>query len=426
VKRRSSLTALARTGRRLVLAAAGTAAIVAMAATPARAATYQVEQCHDANMHVLDVYAGFFQTINIASVGNNCFLEKGAVGLNVANNAVSENENWQQVGFGFTVPATMPNTRIMSSWALMTVLPKTGDSPTTSYGDIKVQGGDGTQWGSAVGIPPGNWDGFTDWGVGGSSDQGSRTVTTLLRCYGVCRFKDSGPIQMRRAVIVLDDPVIPAVPSIEPVGLVDGSPQRGTRVLRVDAQDADSGVRSMQLRLEDGTVVAGKDGTPDCSWTRPTPCPQTWTQADLSVDTTKIPEGSQKLELWTYDAVGNIRKLALAPIVVDNVPDAAAPVVRAAPKVTFSLSKTKLRRGGTVKFTGTITPAPAVGIRVILEAHKGKRWVTAAVVKTRQGGTFKWSHRFTHRGTLHLRARLLDGDATVAPGFSKTKKMVVR
>lgn len=97
-------------------------------------------------------------------------------------------------------------------------------------------------------------------------------------------------------------------------------------------------------------------------------------------------------------------------------------------RVQFKLpSKAKARR--TVKFRGVmqVDPLPSRGARVVIESKVGRKWVTAAVVRSRAGGAFTWSHAFRTRGSYRFRARVLgSGDLAAKVGQSAERKLRVR
>jgi hypothetical protein len=83
-----------------------------------------------------------------------------------------------------------------------------------------------------------------------------------------------------------------------------------------------------------------------------------------------------------------------------------AQTVRAA--VSLTLPKTA-RPGRSVTLSGAldVDPLPATGARVMIETKGARGWITAAIVRTRKGGTFRWSHVFRTKGSYRFRARVL-------------------
>jgi hypothetical protein len=411
-----------RAGRWSLLLAAGAASLAA--ASSASAAPYAITQCARGAAGG-ELTTGFVAPANLIITGA-CTDGQGLVTFSIGGtlSPTSASTN-SQIGFVVSVPDSMPNTIITGIATRLSFSSKHGNDGL-SYGDIATYVDNGLQWGDNYAFPAGTtaMPSAYPWVRSG---RGSRSVYTRLQCYYDCEFDaPERAMTFDRLQVTLDDPAAPSVPAAAAVGLLGGGPQSGTGHLTVSGSDADSGVSSFEVRMQSGTLLAASPAS-GCVFTRPTPCPQSRINADLAVDTTTLPEGPQQLVLRSIDAAGNVSQTLLPSITVDNVPDppAPAPVVAKA-KVTFSMSTKSLHRGRTVKFSGKVSPFPAQGGRVVLEAKKGKRWITAAIVKIRKGGTYRWSHKFTHRGTLRLRARLLVGDATVRPGFSTTRKLVVR
>jgi hypothetical protein len=395
---------------------------VPLAAAPVAGATpYTITQCARGSAGG-ELTTGFVAAANL-TMTSHCTDANGLITFAISGTLSPDGAHTNsQMGYTISVPDSMPNTTITGVASRMSFSSKHGNDGL-SYGDIASYGDGGIQWGDLLTFPAGTtaMPSVYPWSRSGA---GSRNFYTRLQCYYDCEFDSPATaMTLDRLQVTLDDPAAPSTPAAAAVGLLDGAGQSGTRHLTVSASDADSGISTFELRMQSGTLLAASAAT-GCSYTRPAPCPSSRINVDLAADTTTLPEGPQQLVLRAIDAAGNVTQTLLPSITVDNVPDPVTGPTKA--KVTFKLSRSKLRRGGTVKFSGAVTPAPATGSHVVLEAHKGKRWITAAIVKTREGGAFKWSHRFTHRGTLHLRARLLDASPTVAVGFSTTRTMKVQ
>lgn len=414
-------------GRRFALVAALVAGAGALA-TPvtATAAEYTVYQCRDLQKPA-EVTAGFFSHANASVYADNC-ASGGQVEITVANNTLSPFGSQDQfIGYAINLPASLPSSRITGITSLMSVAAKKGDV-TLSRGFLGIHGDPGGVL-SRRDIPAGDWPGFTDETEGAAfPGGGSRYAHVLVHCYGPCDFQSAPTIRVKRVAITINDPAEPNTAAPHPFGLFDGAAQRGVRPVRITVGDADSGVSRVELRTADGTLMATTPNGAACTYTRPSPCPQVRSQEELSVDTTKLPEGAQSLKAWVVDAAGNVLKADLPTITVDNVPDPVPPPA-ARPKATvgFKVSNRSPRRGQKIKLFGTVTPAPSKGARVVIEAKKGKHWITAAVVRTRAAGAFTWSHSFKTRGTYRMRARLLGtADPAVKPGSSSTRTFRVR
>ncbi len=531
-------------------------------APPVQAAEYQIAQCEN-NGQPVELTAGFISAINMGAAVN-C-PSGGSFDLIAGDNTVSSyNPSWGAAGFQVAVPGSMPNTKITSLYAVLSMAPMNGPDPEYSYGHLATYSADtGAQWGAMRGIAKGSDPGFSRLGWHQTNPAGARTLNTLIQCYGPCHFAAAPTLSVHRAVITMDDPLAPADVVPEKVGLLNGTAQKGTRILRVAATDADSGVFAVSVYTESGKAVATSLNGAGCTYQRPAPCPQARGQIDLSIDTTSLPEGVQRLEAWSQDAAGNVRKTTLAPFTVDNVPDPTptptptpvptqspiggggstagggtpgggvstpgggastpgtpvrsgdgtpngtggnpqtarltttmksrsrtvtfgskvklvgrladasgtglagaqidvfeqvalqpAPAVKVATVATdakgnyvytptatssrklefayaeqnasdlyrerlaialdvkvgvlFTSTRRAVDRGGSVTFSGKVlvAPMPAKGVRLVIEATTGKRWVIGGIVRTKADGTFVWKHTFRTRGEFRFRARV--------------------
>jgi hypothetical protein len=408
--------------RSLIIAIA--AAWIVLPATAA-ATPYSIYQCSDSAGNPAELTPGFFSAF-VAGPNDRC-AARSPLEANLGNGNVLApyGSEWQAAGVQFSVPAELPNTRITRAYAKLSVAPKK-DGGANSYGHFAINTESGSLY--MAGIPQGDWAGFTDAGQGADVPGGARTVQFLIQCYGPCAFQAYPTMALRQAILTLDESTLPAAPKPEPVGLLDGTPQSGTRALRFAASDGDSGVQRVELHTSDGTLIGSTGAGAGCSYTRPAPCPQSRPQEEIAVDTSELAAGAQALELWTVDAAGNVRKTALPSITVAAPTGPGPAPARTKAKVAFKVSSAKPRRGAKVTLSGTVTPVPANKSRVMIETRgkKGK-WITAAVVSLRAGGKYSWSHRFGTRGTYKMRARLLGtGDKLVKPGFSSTRTFRVR
>jgi hypothetical protein len=118
--------------------------------------------------------------------------------------------------------------------------------------------------------------------------------------------------------------------------LTAGGAQAGTKTVTVEGTDPDSGVRKLEVLLDD-VIVAKVDY--DRDWTKPlsdqkagTCAFDTWRACaaartvDLSVDTRDLADGAYALIARVTDAAGNVRTVQAAqPVSIDNVPDPIAP-----------------------------------------------------------------------------------------------------
>lgn len=139
---------------------------------------------------------------------------------------------------------------------------------------------------------------------------GARDFTMDVYCsFGAgpanCRFDDFHRTVSIAALVFLlsenDDPTAQASAG----SLLASGARRGTESLTFTAGDADSGVRTVAVRL--GTAQIGSyDFASACAFTDWNACPLTQTRT-LDVDTTRVPDGTYPLRLDVADAAGNLR-----------------------------------------------------------------------------------------------------------------------
>jgi len=512
------------------------AAAALLGASPARAGTFTIAQCSGAQGQPIGITPGFITAVGMTPT-DTCGTAAGSLSLTANNNTISPwGSEWQALGAQVTVPDSMPNTVLTGESARISVAPKGGDA-TLSYGRLITFTPAGNWWGAEISIPAGDWNGLPTTAYARTDAGGSRSIITAVQCYGPCEFKSAPTMVFAPVSFTLAENVAPTA-SVDPtVGLLDGTAQRGTRGLRVSSADGDSGVARVELRDAAGTLITTIDDGGDCSFTRPTPCPQVRGKIDAQIDTTKLPEGAQKDVLWIYDAAGNLAKQTLPSITVDNVPDGPAPIPNGAggnpdtgqvvmkkgtdrrvasmgakvtmkgqvvdgggtpisgatvvvlervavpgaaevpagtvttdaqgtfayvpktgsskevrfayaalagssayrstltatltvrAKMRFRIGPRTAGRGKTIRFSGAVVldPAPPADTHVVIEARNGRRWITAATLRVRSGGTFGWSHRFRTRGTFTLRARVLGSSSLPArPTASAAARVHIR
>jgi hypothetical protein len=307
---------ISRAPRLLAIAAVAFGAATATTSS-ALGAPFQISQCHDTDGTTS--VASFASPI-ATQPADNCVGGNGASYTADSNVVAPSGQAWQGAGFGWQLPDSVPNTDIERVWASLSLADKIGDDSFYSYGDLGVWN-NGVQSGPGHAIPArsGVVEGFSGVPMDSTLGSGARAAQVLVRCYYSCRF--NGPIlTLHRAVLVLNEETLPEPPAYEPVGILDGALQSGTRTLRTALRDSDSGVHSVWVATQSGVQVGSALGGSGCSYTRPSPCPQYRGQVDIKVDTTRLPEGTQTLEVWTADAANNVRRVFTPNITVDNIP----------------------------------------------------------------------------------------------------------
>jgi hypothetical protein len=214
-----------------------------------------------------------------------------------------------------TLPDSAPHTTIDGIWLDWTA---TAQAPSTDPAYASVFAGE-TQL-RVVGAGDRTWPETADHI---RTPAGSRGIYLQLWCSprdgpGWCNWSSPGLV-VRGLSLDLeesDDPVVRAGGS-----LLDGTKQRGAATLSLQATDADSGVRTITAslgRLELGSVDLGATCVDD----RLPACP-TSVARSLRIDTTRLPEGAERLRLRVTDAAGNAAETDGGKVEIDNVPDAA-------------------------------------------------------------------------------------------------------
>ncbi|MDQ8045353.1 MAG: hypothetical protein AAGC46_11400 [Solirubrobacteraceae bacterium] len=118
--------------------------------------------------------------------------------------------------------------------------------------------------------------------------------------------------------------------------------------------------------------------------------------------------------------------------VVSSTGPAATPArtvaVKVVAAVTLKVDHASAQRGKPVTFSGTVSAGtlPGDGVRVVVEAWDGHRWLLGGVPRTNAAGAFAWTHRFRTAIRYRFRARVLAGAGlTVDPGTSADVRVSV-
>lgn len=103
---------------------------------------------------------------------------------------------------------------------------------------------------------------------------------------------------------------------------------KGQESLTVEGRDVGGGVQSIILAV-DGKPVTTYEAS--CNFTYPRPCPPSTGPQTLTLDTTKLSDGTHTLTLQAVDAAGNHSTVATRQITIDNTPPAAPENLTATP-----------------------------------------------------------------------------------------------
>ncbi len=108
-------------------------------------------------------------------------------------------------------------------------------------------------------------------------------------------------------------------------------------------------------------------------------------------------------------------------VLIPTKPEIVSPIVLAgvAPKISTSVSATRVRRGQRVRFRGTVKPAQG-GERIAIQKLKGTAWVTVAGTVTRRSSSTSASYskriRISRGGSYRVFVAMADGRYVPASG----------
>ena len=338
-----------RGGRRRLRAAAALAsalaATAALAPAAAHAGTYPMYACDVPGVNLpaptRGPWAFYGSAVNVQHY-NTCSTDSHGA-LTFQLNGAAPLEQNTEAGVELRIPSTGPQSAIsverVIDWTRLD-LDAQGPNEAPAYG---------LNTGSLQGYltpPPGadttGWNGSRTSGPG--HDSGQLPTTTKLRRLGVfCSYW--GPaydnctlrfpfLTIRGIKTVLSEGAQPSA-AIDGGSLTARGAMKGTKTVAYTATDDESGVEKVEVTM-DGAVVATDSFARDltlpverqtgyCTYDDLRACPATHSGL-ISVDTTRLPDGTYELGVRTTDAAGNKRTaVASEPVVVDNVAEQAAP-----------------------------------------------------------------------------------------------------
>lgn len=307
-------------GRSRLGAAIGTAlAAAGLVPAVADAGTFRVSQCAggDGNTWTPRTIQASAWRGSGGYLTSTCGAAGGMIQLTPPNLRIPNNGSAAAL---FTLPAALPHTSIRAfrlDWRANAQSPSTDPANAVIYSGATVllnsRVPTGTQPGTAARfVPP----------------SGARSINVGLWCSpvngpGFCNWYQP-PIQIRALSLDLDESAPPTVAARG--ALLDGTPQKGSTTLTLHATDADSGVHTIVASLA-GVRIAAVDLAAQCADDRLAPCPPDVTRT-LAVDTTRIPDGSDRLRLHVIDLAGNATDVDAGRVTVAN--DEACPAPAAA------------------------------------------------------------------------------------------------
>jgi hypothetical protein len=277
---------------------------------PVMAGTYQMNQCMAASSRTLSSSWGLFGGIPDAKVFNSCGAG-GEFGLTEANSMTYNTVG----GLNLTVPDIRPNVTITHVDAEVATAAETA----SQYSFFRLSGEgqvifdqEMTGWYHAV----------------GSDLPATRDLQLGIYCsYGNgpqnCSWRSYPVISVGRLSLTLHED---GPPTARPTGgtLMSGTPVSGSQTLSYAASDSDSGVRAVSVQLGD-TIVGSDDYETACTYDNWNACPTQQDGNDMSVDTTRVPDGTYPLKLVVSDAAGNTATVDSGRIVTVSSPRAKGP-----------------------------------------------------------------------------------------------------
>ena len=162
--------------------------------------------------------------------------------------------------------------------------------------------------------------------------RGATRIVQRVICQGApghdaCSARAANYIRTYQAQVGIADGQPPATAITADTPLASGAWVSGTQPLHYDAQD-NVGVRETHAMV--GDVEAGFDqrscsmASPNGAFANPVPCPNGAGQ--ITVDTHKLPEGTQQLVVQAQDPAGNLGTSAPVVARIDNTPPARVDV----------------------------------------------------------------------------------------------------
>lgn len=321
---------------------------------------------------------------------NNCGIG-GGIRFSVFGNQLGAG---LEGGLFLTVPADRPNVTISALWTAYDLQARSAGSDAF----FEVYGG--AQRLSTVIFPPGagapaaNTPAIDQQPV---LPAGARDVHWNILCSTNaatnCVWPSPALYDLLKIRLFLDESVNPTL-TVTGGTLLGAGPRSGQQTITFDAADTDSGLAGVTVAL-DSTVVA--QASYACTFTDWSPCPRSQPDSLLTVDTTKVPDGSHVLTVVARDAAGNALTRSAGTVTVANgaVPGipAGAPNGSGASrlaKLTARYTSTKrssrrLRFGSRPSVKGTLVDErgnPIGGATIAILARERRSGAVAAPIAT--------------------------------------------
>lgn len=173
---------------------------------------------------------------------------------------------------------------------------------------------------SAAKAQASSWPRPTDYELPGATKLVQRVVCMGAAKANYCSARGQNYLETFTSEVTVVDEVPPSV-AISPGGsLVGGEWVSGTQPVGFLASD-NTGVKSVDATV--GGTLYGASENP-CNYAQRIPCPSG--PGQIALETQKLPEGTQQLDLTATDAAGNQSPSAPATVRIDNTAPGAVPV----------------------------------------------------------------------------------------------------
>jgi hypothetical protein len=136
-------------------------------------------------------------------------------------------------------------------------------------------------------------------------------------------------VELNSATVTVTDNQPPAITAMAGSLLTSFGYQRGVLTGTVSGAD-NSGVSSVRVYVDGNPIVQSAF---NCDYTYAQPCPATGTSSTLSLDTTRLADGTHRVQAAVIDAAGNETRGPVQQLLVSNHPPAAptGPAITNAP-----------------------------------------------------------------------------------------------
>ncbi len=165
-----------------------------------------------------------------------------------------------------------------------------------------------------------SWPRPTLYELGGATKLVQRVVCMGAPTVEYCSGKGQNYLETFTSEATVVDETAPSVSVSGGGGFLAGEWTAGTQSIGYEASD-NTGVKLVQVIADGGT--RGESGS-QCDYTQRIPCPSG--SGSINLDTTKLGEGTQQIDLKATDAAGNQAESSPTTVRIDNTPPGAVPV----------------------------------------------------------------------------------------------------